>query len=143
MLSTAWLVFFAVVWWVYTPHDGRVQANSAAQKEVMESGKGHNMSDEERALAAMTIWNAEKGVAAAMLVLGWVAKVSIVVAFKALLLLTCSAPTCVDLLRSTSVLVRDPLAQGLVPLPSPHPSLPIKRGRKRLCLLYIRPSCRG
>ena len=75
ILSTAWLVFFAVVWWVYTPHDGRVQANSAAQKEVMESGAGHNMTDEERAAAAMTIWNAEKGIATSMIVLGWLAKV--------------------------------------------------------------------
>lgn len=77
MLSTAWLVFFAVVWWVYTPHDGRVQANSAAQKEVMDSGGGgHQMSEEERVAAAMSIWNAEKGIATAMLVLGWLLKVS-------------------------------------------------------------------
>ena len=75
MLSTAWLVFFAVVWWVYTPHDGRVQANSAAQKEVMESGQGHNMTEEERVAAAMSIWNTEKGLATAMLVIGWLLKV--------------------------------------------------------------------
>ena len=74
MLSTAWLVFFAVVWWVYTPHDGRVQANSAAQKEVMESGGGHNMTEEARVAAAMSIWHAEKGLATAMLVLGWLLK---------------------------------------------------------------------
>ncbi|KAH9893504.1 DUF1753-domain-containing protein [Cubamyces lactineus] len=75
ILSTAWLVFFGVLWWFYTPHDGRVQVNSDAQKEVMESGAGHNMTDEERAAAAMTIWNAEKGIASAMIVVGWLAKI--------------------------------------------------------------------
>ncbi|KAI0630830.1 DUF1753-domain-containing protein [Trametes polyzona] len=75
ILSTAWLVFFGVLWWFYTPHDGRVIANSDAQKEVMESGAGHNMTDEERAAAAMTIWNAEKGVASAMIIIGWIAKI--------------------------------------------------------------------
>ncbi|KAI0708804.1 Inositolphosphorylceramide synthase subunit Kei1-domain-containing protein [Cerioporus squamosus] len=74
ILSTAWLVFFAVVWWVYTPHDG-VPGQLAAQKEVMESGAGHNMTDEERAAAAMTIWNAEKGIATSMIVMGWLAKI--------------------------------------------------------------------
>lgn len=69
-------MFFAVVWWVYTPHDGRRQANSAAQKEVMESGPGHDMSPEERMEAAMIIWNTEKGAATAVLVIGWIAKVS-------------------------------------------------------------------
>ena len=52
-----------------------MQVNSDAQKEVMESGVGHNMTDEERAAAAMTIWNAEKGIASAMIVVGWLAKV--------------------------------------------------------------------
>ncbi|KAI0642118.1 DUF1753-domain-containing protein [Trametes meyenii] len=75
ILSTAWLVFFGVLWWFYTPHDGRVQAHSDAQKEVMESGAGHNMTDEERAAAAMTIWNAEKGIASAMIIVGWIAKI--------------------------------------------------------------------
>lgn len=75
ILSTAWLVYFGVLWWFYTLHDGRVIANSDAQKEVMESGAGHNMTDEERAAAAMTLWNAEKGIASAMIIIGWIAKV--------------------------------------------------------------------
>ncbi|KAI0820298.1 DUF1753-domain-containing protein [Trametes gibbosa] len=75
IISTAWLVFFGVLWWSYTPHDGRVIANSDAQKEVMESGAGHNMTDQERATAAMTIWNAEKGIASAMIIIGWLAKI--------------------------------------------------------------------
>lgn len=75
ILSTAWLVFFAVLWWVYTPHDGRMQANSAAQKEVMESSAGRNMTEEERSTAAMALWNTEKDVASILIVLGWLAKV--------------------------------------------------------------------
>ncbi|PCH44422.1 DUF1753-domain-containing protein [Wolfiporia cocos MD-104 SS10] len=77
VLSTAWLVFFAVVWWVYTPHDGRRQANSAAQEEMMNAGTqlgGHNMTAEERERAAMTIWSEEKGLATAVIVLGWLVK---------------------------------------------------------------------
>ncbi|KAF9820877.1 hypothetical protein IEO21_01104 [Rhodonia placenta] len=78
VLSTAWLVFFAVVWWVYTPHDGRRQANSAAQEEMMNSGPGlgsHNMTQEERERAATIIWHEEKGLAIAVIVLSWVAKI--------------------------------------------------------------------
>jgi len=78
VISTAWLVFFAVAWWVYTPHDGRRQANSAAQEEMMNSGTGlgsHNMTEEERVQAAMTIWDQEKGMATAVIVLGWVVKI--------------------------------------------------------------------
>ncbi|KAL5492447.1 hypothetical protein ACEPAI_3894 [Sanghuangporus weigelae] len=74
VLSTVWTVFFAVVWWVYTPHDGRRQANSAAQEQLMQ-GSGHNMTDEERTAAAMRIWNKEKGLAATVLIFGWCAKV--------------------------------------------------------------------
>lgn len=77
ILSSAWLVFFAVLWWFYVPHDGTVQIHSDAQKAVQESGPGHNMTAEERATAAMTIWNAEKGIATAMIVMGWIVKVCI------------------------------------------------------------------
>ena len=77
ILSSAWLIFFAVLWWVYTPHDGTVQIHSDAQKAVQESGPGHNMTAQERAAAAMTIWNAEKGIATAMIVMGWILKVRI------------------------------------------------------------------
>ena len=78
ILSTAWTVFFGVVWWVYTPHDGRRQANSAAQEEMMKNvhqvGSG-NMTDEERVRAATMIWNKEKGTAAIVITLSWLAKV--------------------------------------------------------------------
>lgn len=68
-------MFFAVVWWIYTPHDGRRVANSDAQEEMMKAGSGHNMTDEERTAAAMTIWKKEKGTAAAVIIVGWCIKV--------------------------------------------------------------------
>lgn len=77
IVSTAWLVFFAVLWWVYTPHDGRRQANSDAQREMMDAVPitgNRNMTDVERVMAAMTIWDEEKGRATAVIVLGWLAK---------------------------------------------------------------------
>ena len=75
VFSTAWTVFFAVVWWLYTPHDGRRTANSAAQEMIGQIGGGHDMSDEERATAAMAIWNKEKGLATLVIVVGWCVKV--------------------------------------------------------------------
>ncbi|KAI5124279.1 hypothetical protein M0805_005126 [Coniferiporia weirii] len=75
ILSTAWTVFFAVVWWIYTPHDGRRHANSEAQKQLMQGGGGHDMTEEERTAAALQIWNKEKGLAAAVIIVGWCAKI--------------------------------------------------------------------
>ncbi|KAJ3491374.1 hypothetical protein NLI96_g764 [Meripilus lineatus] len=80
VISTAWLVFFAVIWWVYTPHDGRRMANSPAQQEVADSGaklagKHLNMTKDEIAYSAMSLWNKEKGLATAVIVLGWFAKI--------------------------------------------------------------------
>jgi hypothetical protein len=42
---------------------------------MMKGGAGHNMTDEEREQAAMTIWNKEKGTAAAVIIAGWCMKV--------------------------------------------------------------------
>lgn len=77
VLSTAWTVFFAVVWWVYTPHDGQRSLNSKAQEEMAKGGAGgsKNMTDEERIAAANMIWNKEKGTAAAVIILSWLVKV--------------------------------------------------------------------
>jgi inositol phosphorylceramide synthase regulatory subunit len=78
ILSTAWTIFFAVSWWLYTPHDGRRQANSKAQEEMMKTGvtiDGHTWTTEERVEAAMIIWNKEKGTAAAFIALSWIVKV--------------------------------------------------------------------
>jgi len=77
VLNTAWLIFFAVLWWVYTPHDGRRMSNSPSQEEIAKSGPAigsHNMTEEERVQAAMTLWQAEKGLATGVIVLGWLAK---------------------------------------------------------------------
>jgi len=73
ILSTSWTVFFAVIWWVYTPHDGRRTANSAAQKQMMEAVNS-TLTGEQRAAAAMEIWNHEKGTAAAIIIISWMSK---------------------------------------------------------------------
>jgi len=76
VLSTAWIAFFAVVWWVYTPHDGSKQSHSAAQQHIIDvAGGGHNLTETERADAAMGIWRKERGTAAAIVVAGWCAKI--------------------------------------------------------------------
>ncbi|KAF8159608.1 Inositolphosphorylceramide synthase subunit Kei1-domain-containing protein [Crassisporium funariophilum] len=76
IFSTSWTIFFAIVWWLWTPHDGRRQANSAAQKAMMEIGNAtHHLTDEERRDAAMTIWNHEKGLAAAVIIVSWMFKI--------------------------------------------------------------------
>ncbi|KAH9933336.1 Inositolphosphorylceramide synthase subunit Kei1-domain-containing protein [Fomitopsis serialis] len=62
ILNTAWLIFFAVMWWVYT----RTTSGPAIGS--------HNMTEEERVQAAMTLWHAEKGLATGVIVLGWLAK---------------------------------------------------------------------
>ena len=76
MFSTAWTLFFAVVWWAYTPHDGRRVANSAAQEAIrLGAGVNHTMTEVQLAAAANILWHEEKGVAAAVIVLSWLAKV--------------------------------------------------------------------
>ncbi|KAH9840119.1 Inositolphosphorylceramide synthase subunit Kei1-domain-containing protein, partial [Rhodofomes roseus] len=77
IINTAWLIFFAVIWWVYTPHDGRRMANSPSQEEIAKSGPAmgsHNMTEAERQQAAITLWHEEKGIATAVIVLGWLVK---------------------------------------------------------------------
>ncbi|KAI6001251.1 Inositolphosphorylceramide synthase subunit Kei1-domain-containing protein [Pisolithus albus] len=76
VLSTIWTLFFAVVWWVYTPHDGRRQANSPAQEAIRESANvSHPMTDAQLAAAANILWHEEKGTAVAVIVLSWLAKI--------------------------------------------------------------------
>jgi len=79
ILSTVWIVFFGVVWWVYTPHDGRRQANSAAQEELMKGGAGHDLTVEERTAAALMIWNKEKTLAATVIIAGWCCKIYFII----------------------------------------------------------------
>ncbi|KAF8967686.1 Inositolphosphorylceramide synthase subunit Kei1-domain-containing protein [Flammula alnicola] len=70
-------LFFALVWWLWTPHDGRQQANSAAQQAMMEKGNSSapHLTPEERKIAAMAIWNHEKGLAAAVIIVAWIFKI--------------------------------------------------------------------
>ncbi|KAF9453609.1 DUF1753-domain-containing protein [Macrolepiota fuliginosa MF-IS2] len=75
VLSTAWTVFFAIDLWVWTPHDGRRQANSAAQEEMMKTANiTVHLTEEERKIAAMAIWNHEKGTAAVVIAFSWLFK---------------------------------------------------------------------
>jgi len=77
IFSTSWTVFFAIVWWLWTPHDGRRQANSAAQKAMMDHGNSTapHLTAKERKEAAMAIWNQEKGLAATVIIFSWIFKI--------------------------------------------------------------------
>ena len=77
ILSTSWTVFFAVVWWLYSPHDGRRVSNSAAQDQIIKNylGETEKVSEEERARLALELWQGEKGFAIAIIFLGWLIKV--------------------------------------------------------------------
>lgn len=77
ILSTSWTIFFAVVWWLYNPHDGRRVSNSAAQDKIIDNylGETEQVSEEERARLALQLWRKEKGVAITIIVLGWLIKV--------------------------------------------------------------------
>jgi hypothetical protein len=78
IFSTSWTVFFAIVWWLWTPHDGHRQANSAAQQAMMDHGNSSapHLTAQERKEAAMAIWNQEKGLAATVIIFSWMFKVS-------------------------------------------------------------------
>ncbi|KAF8637588.1 hypothetical protein AX17_002657 [Amanita inopinata Kibby_2008] len=73
IFSTTWTVFFAVDWWIYQPHDGRRQANSPAQQQMIEISHIANstLSPAQREAAAMAIWGKEKGTAAFIIVVSW------------------------------------------------------------------------
>ncbi|KAH7924309.1 DUF1753-domain-containing protein [Leucogyrophana mollusca] len=76
VLSTAWTAFFAVVWWLYIPHDGQRQSNSAAQDAIRQgAGVNHTMTDAQRAAAADMIWQEEKGTAAMVIAVSWLSKI--------------------------------------------------------------------
>lgn len=76
VLSTAWTVFFTLVWWIWTPHDGRRQANSPAQEAMMKTANvTHHLTPAQRQAAAMAIWNHEKGTAAIVVLISWLFKV--------------------------------------------------------------------
>ncbi|EJU03664.1 DUF1753-domain-containing protein [Dacryopinax primogenitus] len=74
VITTIWLAYFALEWWIWTPHDGRRVAHSAAQEALINSVAGHNMTDAERELAAQAIWDKEKGTAGGVVVISWLVK---------------------------------------------------------------------
>jgi len=76
ILNTIWTVYFAVHWWLYTPHDGRRNANSPAQQALIDAyiGQHQTMSEAERTAAAERVWRAEKAQAMIIIILGWVIK---------------------------------------------------------------------
>ncbi len=80
ILNTIWTVYFAVHWWLYTPHDGRRNANSPAQQALIDGyiGEHQTMSEAERTAVAEQVWRAEKAQALTIIVLGWLIKVRLV-----------------------------------------------------------------
>ncbi|GAA5902039.1 hypothetical protein JCM5296_007561 [Sporobolomyces johnsonii] len=75
LVSTLWTSLFAVIWYVYVPHDGRRVANSDAQKAMMGANTGTGLDDQTRIDAAASVWKGERGFSAAVLVIGWLLKV--------------------------------------------------------------------
>jgi len=75
VFSTAWTFYFAIVWWVYIPHDGQRPANSAAQEAIRQgAGVNHTMTDAQRAAAADILWHEEKGAAGMVIIVSWLSK---------------------------------------------------------------------
>lgn len=76
LVGTVYTAFFAVVWYVYVPHDGKRIANSEAQKAMMGGSQtGIIMDDAARTAAAMGVWQSERVFSATVLVIGWMLKV--------------------------------------------------------------------
>ncbi|KIL69413.1 hypothetical protein M378DRAFT_784045 [Amanita muscaria Koide BX008] len=73
LFSSIWTVHFAINWWAFQPHDGRRQANSPAQEWMIEISHVANstLSPAEREVAAMEIWQREKGTAAFVIIFSW------------------------------------------------------------------------
>jgi hypothetical protein len=77
LLSTLWLTFFSVNWWVYTEHNGERAINSEAQKELIDAATDiTDLTPDERHRIAQELWDVEKGTAAAFIAIGWILKVS-------------------------------------------------------------------
>jgi hypothetical protein len=81
LLSSLWLAYFSVHYWMYTDHNGERVINSEAQRQLIEVASDildiPELSTDERHRIAQDLWNTEKGHAAAVIIIGWVLKVSI------------------------------------------------------------------
>ena len=108
ILNTIWTVYFAVHWWLYTPHDGRRNANSPAQQALIDGyiGEHQSMSEAERTAAALRVWRSEKAQALTIIILGWVIKVRLVPCWTLLLSLLLVSRFKKVLLRRSLIFVR-------------------------------------
>lgn len=77
VFSTSWTIYFAVVWWLRTPHNGERPEYSPAQQQIIDGAvlSSDPLPDDQRAEAAMLIWNHEKGFALTVIILSWLSKV--------------------------------------------------------------------
>ena len=91
ILNTIWTVYFIVHWWLYTPHDGRRNANSPAQQALIDGyiGEHQTMSEVERTAAAERVWRAEKAQALTIIIIGWLVKVRLLKSPLVLVLIGC------------------------------------------------------
>ncbi|KAF9031378.1 DUF1753-domain-containing protein [Hymenopellis radicata] len=77
VFSTSWTIYFAVVWWLRTPHNGERPEYSLAQQQIIDGAilSSAPLPDDQRAEAAMLIWNHEKGFALTVIILSWFSKI--------------------------------------------------------------------
>jgi len=79
LLSSLWLAYFSVHYWLYTDHNGERVINSEAQRQLIEVASDildiPELSTDERHRIAQDLWNTEKGHAAAVIIIGWVLKI--------------------------------------------------------------------
>ncbi|KAI9434543.1 Inositolphosphorylceramide synthase subunit Kei1-domain-containing protein [Russula earlei] len=120
VLNTIWTVYFAVHWWLYTPHDGRRNANSPAQQALIDAyiGEHQSMSEAERTAAAERVWRAEKAQALTIIILGWLIKF-----YFAALLYSFAHHLRRGTYRSLP-LSRSSMGPGCTPLKNPFSALP-------------------
>jgi hypothetical protein len=86
LVSTLYTLLFALVWWLYIPHDGRRVSNSPAQAAMVALAKARGdialseleMDDEDRAEVASVLWGQERAFAVGVLVVCWFLKVRLV-----------------------------------------------------------------
>jgi len=79
VLSSLWLAYFSVNYWVYTEHNGERAINSKAQKQLIDVALDildiPELTPDERHRIAQDLWNTEKGHAAAVIAIGWLLKI--------------------------------------------------------------------
>ena len=123
ILNTIWTVYFIVHWWLYTPHDGRRNANSPAQQALIDGYivEHQTMPEAERSAAAERVWRAEKAQALTIIILGWLIKVRLVTDLKYSLVLVLIARFWIQVLfRRSSIFLRASSPSWKLSLSPPH-----------------------